>query len=131
MMMLALMLTMAQENVGHENLKLKITEILRAANFDLVQADKSLKDLQPDLFGLNRVTGSAIVVEVKDTPILTNVVQALGYYKRRFPKYQFVVFSTKGTYDDVKEAAEKEGIGIFSSLDELEANVPRFTKEPS
>jgi len=75
---------------------------------------------RPDVLAVDRKTGTYIAVEVRaQTPILTNVVQALAYYKKRLPNSFFIAFSPLGTFPDVKEMADKEGILIVSALDEL------------
>ena len=100
-----------------------LSEIRNIMNFyglAVTDAPRGFWAFKPDVIAEDKRTGSSIIIEIKtNTPILTNIVQALAYYKKKFPRAYFIAFSPLGTYPDVQKVADREGIWIVSSLDQL------------
>ncbi len=107
----------------------ELIQILRTYNLELRAWPRKIGSFTPDILAKDKRTGYSVVVEVKShSPILTNVVQALAYSKKHLPGAYFIAFSPQGTYPDVKEMADKEGIWIVSSVDEFRARIERLSE---
>lgn len=115
----------AEPEVGFE---FDLWELLKSYGFTEIQRNKKVSGYEWDIWARDPKTRRHVIIEVREkAPVLTSTIWTLSTAKNTVDRKGFyIAFSPKGTFDDVREYAEKSGIPVFSSIDEVKQGIESF-----